>query len=49
MENAKKAVAEFKRRMSAKIERQERLDIVEKKDFIKRELLVRYMVRILYK
>ena len=49
LENAKKAVAEFKRRISAKIGRQERLNIVEKKDFIKGELLVRYIVRILYK
>ena len=49
LENAKKAVAEFKRRISAEIGRQERLNIVEKKDFIKGELLVRYIVRILYK
>ena len=36
LENAREAVEEFKERMSAKVRRQEKLDMIEEKDFRKR-------------
>ena len=49
LENTKKAVEEFERRISAEVRRQEKLDIMEEKDFKKGELLENYMAKILYK
>jgi len=48
LENAKKGVVEFKEKLSTKIRRQEKLDLTEKKDFRKKELLGRYIAKILY-
>ena len=45
LENVKKAVAEFKERLSTKVRRQEKLDMVEERDFRKGELLERYMIK----
>jgi len=44
----KEVVAEFEGRVKAKVRRQEKLDIAEKKNFRKRELLGRYMAKFLY-
>jgi len=41
-------VGEFEGRMSAEIRRQEKLDRIEEKDFRKRELPGKYMVKMLY-
>ena len=49
LENTKEAVEEFERRISAEVRRQEKLDIMEEKDFKKGELLGNYMAKILYK
>ena len=48
LENTKKAVAKFERRLSAKVRRQEKLNKMEKKDFRREELLEKYMAKVLY-
>ena len=48
MENIKEVVAEFEERMNAKVRRQEKLDMVEEKNFRRRKLLKKYMAKILY-
>jgi len=48
LEDAKKAVVEFKRRLSIEVRRQEKLDLAEEQDFRRRELLEKYMAKILY-
>jgi len=45
LENAKKLVAEFERRMNTEVRRQEKLDLVGKKDFKRAEL---YTAKMLY-
>jgi len=35
LENTKEIIAEYERRMSAKVKKQEQLDIVEERDFIR--------------
>jgi len=47
--NTREAVEEFEERMSVEVRRQEKLDMMEEKDFRRRELLEKYMVKILYK
>jgi len=42
-------VEEFERRMSAKVRKQEKLDMIEKKNFSRRELLEKYMAKMLYR
>ena len=49
LENTKEAVVEFEERLSAEVRRQEKLNIVEEKDFKRRELLEKYIVMMLYK
>jgi len=41
-------VTEFEERISAEVRRQEKLDIVEEKDFRRGELPEKYMVKMLY-
>ena len=41
-------VEELEGRMSAEVRRQEKLDIIEEKDFRRRELLEKYMAKMLY-
>jgi len=41
-------VEEFKGRMSTEVRRQEKLNMIEKKNFKKRELPGKYMVKMLY-
>ena len=48
MENTKKVVEEFERRMSAEVRRQEKLNMIEEKDFRKRKLLEKYTMKMLY-
>ena len=48
MENAKEVVTEFEERLSIEVRRQEKLDIVEKRDFRKGKLPEKYIVETLY-
>ena len=48
LENAKEVIAEFKKRINVEVRRQEKLDMVEKKDFRIGELLEKYIAKILY-
>ena len=49
LENTKEAVTKFERRVSAEIRRQEKLKIVEKRKFRRRNVLGKYMAKILYR
>ena len=49
MENAKEVVAEFEERLNVRIRRQKKSDQMEKRDFKRRELPVRYLAKILYR
>ena len=49
LENARKALKEFEERMNVEVRRQEKLDIIEKKNFRRGELPGKYMAKILYK
>ena len=49
MENAKNIVTEFERRLSMEVRRQEKSDIMEKRDFRREELLEKYTVKMLYR
>ena len=49
MENAKEAVAVFKRRLNVEVIKQEKLNLVEKRDFRREELLEKYTVKMLYR
>jgi len=49
LENAKKAVVEFKKRLSIEVRKQEKLDLAEEQDFRRRELPEKYMAKILYR
>lgn len=48
LENAKKVVVDFERRLSTEVGRQENLDIVKKRDFRREELPEKYTVKMLY-
>jgi len=48
LENAKKLVVEFEGRMEAEVRKQEKLDLVEEKDFRRGELPGKYTAKILY-
>ena len=49
LENTKEVVAEFEGRINVKVQRQEKLDKAEKRDFRREELLGKYIVKMLYK
>ena len=49
LENVKEVVVEFKEKVNTKIRRQEKLDIVEERDFRRGELLGKYIAKILYR
>ena len=49
MGNAREVVEEFERRISAEIRKQEKFDRIEEKDFKRRELLGKYMAKMLYR
>ena len=46
--NAREVMEEFEERISAKVRRQEKLNIIEEKDFRREELPEKYMVKMLY-
>ena len=46
--NIRKAIEKFKERMSVEVRRQEKLDMMEKKNFRKGKLLKKYMAKMLY-
>jgi len=46
--NARKSLEEFEGRMNAEMRRQEKIDIVEERDFRRGELLGKFMVKMLY-
>ena len=49
LKNIKEVVVEFERKMSIKVRRQEKLDMVEERDFRKGELLGNYITKMLYR
>ena len=48
LENAKKLVAEFERRVNREVKRQEKLNWVEERNFRRGELPGKYIVKMLY-
>jgi len=48
LENIKEVAAEFEGRLNAEVRRQEKLDIVEERDFRRGELLEKYTAKMLY-
>ena len=49
MENTKEIVVEFKRRVNAEVRKQERIDRVKERNFLRRELLEKYIAKMLYR
>ena len=49
LENTKEVVTEFKRRPNIEVKQQEKLNMMKKRDFRRRELLEKYSIKILYK
>jgi len=49
LENAKKVVVEFERRLSTEVRRQGMLDMAEKRDFRRGKLLRKYTAKMLYR
>ena len=49
LENTKKAVARFERRLNTEVRQQERLDLAEERDFRKKELPGKYIAKMLYR
>ena len=48
MKNAGKALKEFKERMSVEVRRQEKIDMVEERDFRRGELPEKFTTKMLY-
>jgi len=48
LKNARELVAEFKERKNVNIRRQEKLDLIEERNFRRGELLGKYIVKMLY-
>ena len=48
MKNAEKALKEFKERMSVEVRRQEKIDMVEERDFRREELPEKFTTKMLY-
>ena len=48
MKNAEEALGEFKGRMSTEVRRQERIDLVEERDFRRGELPGKFTAKMLY-
>jgi len=49
LENAREVLEEFERGMNTEVRRQEKLDIAEKKDFRRGELLGKFTAKMLYR
>jgi len=45
----KEIVVELEKRISAEVRKQEKLDLVEEQDFKRKELLGKYIAKILYR
>ena len=48
LENVKEVVIEFKKRINTEVRQQEKLNMVEERDFRRGELPEKYMVKMLY-
>jgi len=48
LKNIKKTVVEFKERISTEVKRQENLNLVKKRNFRRKELSRKYIVKMLY-
>jgi len=48
LEDVREIVAEFERRLNAKVRRQEKLDMAEERNLRRGESLEKYMVKMLY-
>ena len=48
MKNAEEALKEFEKRMSAEVRRQEKIDMMEKRNFRRGELLEKFTAKMLY-
>ena len=48
LENTRETLEEFKGRMNVEVRKQEKIDIAEKRDFRRGELLGKFTVRMLY-
>ena len=49
LKNIKEVVTEFEKRVNTGVRRQEKLDMVEEKDFRREKLLGKYIAKILYR
>ena len=49
LENIKEVVAEFERKMNTEVRRQEKLDMIKKRDFRREELLEKFTTKMLYR
>jgi len=49
LENTKKVVVEFERRINTEVRRQKKLDMVEERDFRREDLLEKYIAKMLYR
>jgi len=47
LENVKEVVAEFEEKLNTEVERQEKLDKIEERNFKRGELLEKYMAKII--
>ncbi len=47
--NTKKKLEEFEGRMNAEVKRQEKIDMVEERDFRRRELSGKFIIKMLYR
>ena len=48
LKNAEEALKEFEKRMSAEVRRQEKIDMMEKRNFRRGELLEKFTAKMLY-
>ena len=48
MKNTEEALEEFEERINVEIKRQEKIDMVEKRDFRREELLKKFIAKMLY-
>ena len=49
LENIRKVVAEFEGKLNTEVRRQEKLDMVKERNFKRKELPEKYIVKILYR
>ena len=48
LENTKEVVAKFEEKLNTRVRKQEKLEMVEERDFRREELLEKYIAKILY-